>query len=59
MLIFCRNYARFIMNRILGLKYKKIYNELLLWKEKNMRIPLIVIGARQVGKTYLIDEFCK
>ena len=24
-----------------------------------MRIPLIVIGARQVGKTYLIDEFCK
>lgn len=38
---------------------RKFYNELLLWKEKNIHTPLIVIGARQVGKTYLIDEFCK
>ena len=38
---------------------RKIYNKLLLWKESNNRKPLIVFGARQVGKTYLIDNFCK
>lgn len=38
---------------------RKFYDELIEWKEKNIHIPLMVIGARQVGKTYLIDEFCK
>ena len=38
---------------------RKIYNKLLLWKESNNRKPLIVFGARQVGKTYLINNFCK
>lgn len=38
---------------------RKIYNKLLLWKESNNRKPLIVFGARQVGKTYVIDNFCK
>ena len=27
------------------------------WKKKSDRMPLIVNGARQVGKTYLIKEF--
>ena len=38
---------------------RKIYNELLNWKKTDMQKPLMVIGARQTGKTYIIDEFCK
>lgn len=34
-------------------------NNLISWKEKNIDIPLMVIGARQTGKTYIIDYFCK
>lgn len=37
---------------------RKIYNELLSWKDNSDK-PLIIMGARQVGKTYIIDEFCK
>jgi uncharacterized protein len=29
------------------------------WKSRNDRNPLIVRGARQVGKTYVIEEFAK
>lgn len=32
-------------------------NELLKWKNKEYRKPLIVEGARQVGKTWLVKEF--
>ena len=38
---------------------RKIYRDLLNWKNSNMEKPLMVIGARQIGKTYIIDEFCK
>ena len=38
---------------------RKIYQELLNWKNTNMQKPLMVIGARQVGKTYIIKEFCE
>ena len=34
-----------------------VYEELLRWKQKNDRKPLIVYGARQVGKTWLLKEF--
>ena len=34
-----------------------IYNELKNWKEKTNRKPLILLGARQVGKTYILKEF--
>ena len=37
---------------------RKIYDKLLFWKEKETK-PLIILGARQVGKTYIIDEFCR
>ena len=30
--------------------------ELVLWKDKQNRKPMIVWGARQVGKTYLVKE---
>lgn len=38
---------------------RKIYNDLLEWKENNNFKPLVVLGVRQCGKTYIIDEFCK
>lgn len=39
---------------------RKIYNELLEWKNrKNNRKPLMVLGVRQCGKTYVIKDFCK
>lgn len=38
---------------------RKFWNELMIWKEQNESIPLMVIGARQIGKTYIIDKFCK
>ena len=36
-----------------------LYDELLRWKESPDRKPLILEGARQVGKTWLLDEFGK
>ena len=37
--------------------YRKINNALLNWKNNKYRKPLILQGARQVGKTYSILEF--
>lgn len=34
-----------------------IYADLLKWKDSPRRKPLIVLGARQVGKTYIIKMF--
>lgn len=34
-----------------------LYQKLKLWKENNSRKPLLLQGARQVGKTYLLEEF--
>lgn len=38
---------------------RHLENELLLWKNKPNRKPLILRGARQVGKTTLIKSFAK
>ncbi len=38
---------------------REMYNELLNWKNNPNKKPLIIFGARQVGKTYLINEFGK
>ena len=38
---------------------RTIYNYLLTWKDSPMRKPLIINGARQVGKTWIIKEFGK
>jgi uncharacterized protein len=32
---------------------------LVRWKSKSVRFPLIIQGARQVGKTYLVREFAR
>ena len=36
---------------------RSIYNQLLIWKESTNRKPLMLYGARQVGKTYILKEF--
>lgn len=33
--------------------------KLLEWKETGMKKPLMVVGARQIGKTYIIEKFAK
>ncbi|HDR52951.1 MAG TPA: hypothetical protein ENN90_15245 [Mariniphaga anaerophila] len=38
---------------------RSAYNKLLYWKNSSNRKPLIIQGARQVGKTYLIKAFGK
>lgn len=38
---------------------RKLYNKLLEWKHNTNRKPLILQGARQVGKTWLMKEFGK
>ena len=37
--------------------YRKIMEELIKWKEDKDRKPLILRGARQVGKTYILKQF--
>lgn len=37
--------------------YRNIINELVKWKESSDRKPLILLGARQVGKTYILKHF--
>lgn len=36
---------------------RKLYAKLLEWKESDTRKPLLLLGARQVGKTWLMKEF--
>jgi len=36
---------------------RHIYNFLSAWKDRSNRKPLVVRGARQVGKTYIVREF--
>ena len=37
--------------------FREKINELKEWKESNFRKPLVLRGARQVGKTWLLKEF--
>ena len=36
---------------------RKIYQQLLKWKENKDRKPLMLLGARQVGKTWIMQHF--
>lgn len=36
---------------------RSAFNQLAQWHTKPQRKPLIILGARQVGKTYLVKEF--
>lgn len=37
--------------------YRKFEEKLLKWKESSQK-PLLLIGARQIGKTYMLNKFC-
>ncbi len=39
--------------------YRDIIKELQKWSEKDIRKPLIIRGARQVGKTTVVDIFAE
>ena len=39
--------------------YRIVIDKLKRWKESKNRKPLIIEGARQVGKTWLMKEFGK
>jgi uncharacterized protein len=36
---------------------REVFKELAKWKDRPSRMPLMVRGARQIGKTYIIDKF--
>ena len=36
---------------------RKIYQSLIEWKKQTEKMCLVVKGARQVGKTFIIDKF--
>lgn len=38
--------------------YRKFYGVLEEWEDKKTKEPLLVTGARQVGKTWIIKKFC-
>jgi len=39
--------------------YRKAIEDLILWKNKKNRKPLILRGARQTGKTWLLEHFAQ
>ena len=38
---------------------REIMKDLCAWRQRTDRKPLILLGARQVGKTYILKEFGK
>ena len=38
---------------------RDVYKQLEAWKQSSRRKPLIINGARQVGKTYAVKQFAK
>lgn len=38
---------------------RKIYKSLLKWKKEHIKMPYMLVGARQTGKTYILTQFCK
>lgn len=38
---------------------RDIYEELLQWKKRSSGLVLELEGARQVGKTYILDKFAR
>ena len=38
---------------------RKFMKRLLEWKDSTQKMPMLLFGARQVGKSYLILDFAK
>lgn len=49
--------GKFVVNFVF--MKRKVTQSLIDWKNSPRRMPLIINGARQVGKTYIIEEFGK
>jgi predicted AAA+ superfamily ATPase len=51
----------FIFNNIniQGLMKRDLLAELKAWRKKDAHLPILLRGARQVGKTYLVEQFGK
>lgn len=58
MYIYGQIHSFFVIAQTNNMKRDSI-NELLIWKEGRRRKPLILEGARQVGKTWLVKEFAR
>lgn len=39
--------------------FRECLKNIVKWKNKARRKPLILMGARQVGKTWLMEEFAR
>ncbi len=50
---------KIIYAKLLNTMRRYAINKLIAWKESKTRKPLIIRGARQVGKTWLMKEFGK
>ena len=51
--------ACFIVQKNVINMEREVYNQLIIWKKSPSRRPLILNGARQVGKTWLLQEFAR
>ncbi len=52
-----KNYLKYVLiSFIMRIMKRILYNDLLKWKESKSRRPLILQGARQVGKSYLLKQ---
>lgn len=38
---------------------RSLYKSLLEWKQTKINMPYMLVGARQTGKTHLLEQFCK
>ena len=48
----------YINYREVNIVYRKIVTELIAW-QKDFKKPLMLVGARQTGKTYILEKFCQ
>ena len=46
-----------IYSEVMSKLYRYAIEDLIKWKDKKNKLPLIIRGARQVGKTWLMREF--
>ena len=44
------------IKEVLGV-YRKIYSKITEFKKNGFNKPIMILGARQVGKTYILDDF--
>ena len=48
--------ARYLLENVVTHMERIVFQKLVEWKESAVRKPLILNGARQVGKTWLLEQ---